>query len=281
MTVPQLTAWPTTTVSRAETITGPSLATGAEVTVTIRPAEAGTGILFRHVPTGIGIPADLHHVAEVPNCTSLTSGEARIDFVEHLMAALWAERITDAVIEVDGGGVPLLDGSAAPYLALLEEAGEARLEGEVPVIEVSDRVFYHSRDGCVILAKPGRGFSYALEHPHPLIGSQFATYVPESEGFAESLARARTFATEQEVQALLTARGLQGAQPDMAIVAFGDRLSAPEPMGNSFARHKIVDMIGDLYLLGRPLAADVIACKTGHGDNRALARKIAEAYGLL
>jgi len=280
MTVSQLTAWPRTTVGRAETIAGPSLATGAEVTVTIRPAEAGTGILFRHLPTGTGVPADLHHVAEVPNCTSLALGEVRIDFVEHLMAALWAHRISDAAIEVDGGEVPVLDGSAAPYAALLQRAGEAGLEGDVPVIEVSGRVFYHSRDGCIILAKPGRGYSYALEHAHPLIGSQFATYRPDSESFAQSLASARTFATEQEVRALLAARGWQGAQPDMAIVAFDDHLSTPEPMGNSFARHKIVDLIGDLYLLGRPLVADVIACKTGHADNRALARTIAKAYRL-
>ncbi len=281
MTLTQSAPWPRTTVARAKTIAGPSLATGAAVTVTVSPAEAKTGILFRHLPTGADIPADLAHTAEVPNCTSLRAGEARVDFVEHLMAALWAQRITDAIIEVGGGEVPLLDGSAEPYLTMIREAGERRLEGEVRAIEVSDRAFYHFRDGRVILARPGRGYSYALEHEHPLIGRQYASYLPDSDSFARDLACARTFATEQETRALLAARGLKGAQPEMAIIVYEDRLSEPEPTKDSFARHKIVDMIGDLYLLGRPFGADVVACRTGHADNRALARQIAEAYGLL
>jgi UDP-3-O-acyl N-acetylglucosamine deacetylase len=275
------TAWPRQTVARANSLSGPCLATGAEVTVTLRPAPTKTGLVFRHVPTRTDIPANLAHVAEVPNCTSLRSGEARIDFVEHLMAALWAERITDAIVEVDGGEIPLLDGSARPYVALARAAGKARLAGEVPPIRVGEIPVVHGEGDRIISAGPGEGYSYLLDHPHPLIGLQAAAFFPASDDFATALAPARTFATEQEARMLLAARDLKGAQPEMAIIAYDDHLSEPEPMPDSFARHKLVDMIGDLYLLGRPLEALVIGTRTGHAENQVLAAEIVRKYGIV
>jgi len=216
----------------------------------------------------------------VPQCTSLAAGPARIDFAEHLMAVLAANGITDVLVEVEGGEIPLLDGSAAPYQELLEDAGVAGLGGSVEPIVLPEPVTVAS-GGKVIGALPGKPeFWYVLDHAHPLIGRQTGCYRLGTDDFARGVAPARTFTTEDEARTLIAARGLEGADETMAIVAYEDRLSAPEPFPNSFAMHKVLDLMGDLYLLGRPLHATVIAFRTGHADNRALARAIRAAVAV-
>jgi UDP-3-O-[3-hydroxymyristoyl] N-acetylglucosamine deacetylase len=262
------------TVRRSAAISGKTLLTGQSVTVSLHPAESGSGIVFRHGPTGTDIPATLEYAADVPQCTALQAESARIDFVEHLLAALAAGGITDALIEVEGSEVPLLDGSAAPYEALLREAQPQPLAEAVEPIELHESVKIET-DEKVIIALPGEpAYWYLLDHEHPLIGRQAAIYRPRRDDFRSQVAPARTFTTEEEARALIAARGLEGADEGMAIVAYADRLSAPEPFPNSFAMHKVIDMLGDLYLLSRPLNATVIAYRTGHTDNRALAQAI-------
>jgi len=262
------------TVRRSAAISGKTLLTGQPVTVSLHPAESGSGIVFRHSPTSTDIPATLEHVADVPQCTSLQAEGVRIDFAEHLLAALAAGGITDALVEVDGSEVPLLDGSAAPYEALLREAQPQPLTETVEPISLLESVKIETEQK-VIIALPGNPeFWYLLDHEHPLIGRQAAVYRPLRDDFRSQAAPARTFTTEEEARVLIAARGLEGADEGMAIVAYADRLSAPEPFPNSFAMHKVIDMLGDLYLLGRPLHATVIAYRTGHTDNRALARAI-------
>jgi UDP-3-O-[3-hydroxymyristoyl] N-acetylglucosamine deacetylase len=190
------------------------------------------------------------------------------------MAALSANGITDALVEVDGSEIPLLDGSATPYQRLLEQAGLAPLTGGVEPIALTEPITVAS-GGKVIAALPGKPeFWYVLDHPHPLIGRQTACFRPGADDFAGGVAPARTFTTEEEARALIAARGLSGADETMAIVAYADRLSAPEPFPDSFAMHKIIDLLGDLYLLGRPIHATVVAFRTGHMENRALARLV-------
>jgi len=262
------------TVRRSAKTSGTTLLSGQPVTVSLHPAQSGAGIVFRHTPTGTDIPATLDHVADVPQCTSLQAGGVRIDFVEHLLAVLAAGGVTDVLVEVDGGEAPLLDGSAAPYEALLCEAETQPLPETVEPIRLRESVKVETEQK-VIIALPGNPeFWYLLDHEHPLIGRQAAIYRPLRDDFRSQVAPARTFTTEEEAQALIAARGLEGADESMAIVAYADRLSAPEPFPNSFAMHKVIDMLGDLYLLGRPLHATVIAYRTGHTDNRALARAI-------
>lgn len=261
------------TVCRAVGLTGRSLATGENVSVTLHPTS-GSGILFRHLPSGVEIPGTLEHVADVPHCTALERQGVYIEYVEHLMAVLAAHGITDLVIEVSGDQLPLLDGSAAPYEALIERAEPITLSESVVPIQLTESVM-HEVDGKVIIALPGNAaYWYLLDHPHPLIGRQAATFRPDHDNFARQVAPARTFSTEEEARGLIQARGLEGAEETMAIIAFPDRLSAPEPFANSFAMHKIIDLMGDLYLLGCPLRATVIAFRTGHKENRALARAI-------
>lgn len=252
--------------------------TGDEVQVTVRPAEAGAGICFHHAATRTKIPADLRHVAETPQCTALAAGEARIEFAEHLLAVLSANGITDVAVEVDGGEVPLIDGSASPYQALVLEAQAVTLDAEIVPIEL-DRELHHVSGEKAILALPGpQQHWYLLEHEHPHIGRQCACYDPASSDFGKEIAPARTFSTEQEARALIEARKLEGADISMSIVAFDHGLSEPEPFPNSFAKHKILDLVGDLYLLGRPIIGRFVAHRSGHAENRALTRQIAETY---
>jgi len=266
------------TVARPASRSGRSLLTGDEVQVTLRPAEAGTGVAFHHVPSGAAIPADLEHVAETRQCTALAAGEARIEFVEHLLAVLSANGITDVAVDVDGGEVPLVDGSASAYQALVLEAEPVTLDAEIVAIEL-DRELHHVSGDKAILALPGpQQYWYLLEHEHAHIGRQCACYDPVSSDFGEEIAPARTFSTEQEARSLIEARKLQGADMAMSIIAFDHELSEPEPFPNSFAKHKILDLMGDLYLLGRPIIGRFVAHRSGHAENRALTRKIAEAY---
>jgi len=117
-------------------------------------------------------------------------------------------------------------------------------------------------------------FGYVLDYAHPLIGRQFALYRPHSDNYVTELAPARTFATEEQARALLHAGDLKAGSEANAIVVYPDRLSAEPRLENEFARHKILDMLGDLWLLGRPLLAHVIGYRTGHTENHALARRI-------
>jgi len=267
-------------VRRPASCVGRSLLTGDEVRVTIQPSEPGAGVHLRHLPSGTLIPADLAHAADTPRCTALELGEARIDFVEHLLAVLSANRITDALVEVDGAEIPLIDGSAAPYQALVLEAEPVATDGEVLPLEL-DRELHYAAGGKAILALPGpQQFWYLLEHDHPHLGRQCACFDPAADDFGKEIAPARTFSTEQEARALIEARELEGADIAMSIIAFDDRLSEPEPFPNSFAKHKLLDLIGDLYLLGRPVLGRFVAHRSGHAENRVLARMIAEAYQL-
>ncbi|MGQ9732480.1 MAG: UDP-3-O-acyl-N-acetylglucosamine deacetylase [Candidatus Zipacnadales bacterium] len=266
------------TVARSAQLRGTALLSGQPVTVTVRPAESGRGIVFRHLPSDTCLPASLDCVREVPQCTSLQLGEAKIDFIEHLMAVLAANGITDVVLEVSGDEVPLQDGSARPYQAMLDQAGVAELPEVVEPLVLSEMLAIVENDRG-LFALPGKPqWWYLLDHPHPLIGRQAACYDPLQDDFTTAVAPARTFATEEEARALIAKRGLRGAEEKMAIVAYANRLSAPEPFPNSFAMHKLLDLLGDLYLLGRPILGRIIAHRTGHVDNRALARRIGEVY---
>lgn len=267
---------PRKTFAQTATRSGPALLTGEQCTVTLRPADAGHGIVLRHMPTDTLIPADLAHVVDTPQCTSLSSGEARIDFTEHLLAVLSANGVTDALIEVDGTEIPLLDGSAAEYQAAAQEAGLVPLGDTYGPIVLTEAVTV-SAPNRGIMALPGAPqYWYLLDHSHPRIGRQAACYDPLADDFARQVAPARTFSTEEEARALIEARGLEGADISMSNIAFADRLAQPEPFANSFAMHKVLDMLGDLYLLGRPVIGRIVAHRTGHADNRALAARIAE-----
>lgn len=256
-------------------MTGLGVRSGRDITVAILPAVSGSGLVIERPDIETAWPVDLDHVVEVPGCTSIGSDADRVDFVEHLLAVLWAHRITDARIVVDGPEIPLFDGSAKPFFEAVEASGNSPVDGKLAPITL-DRAVFEIGDDRAIMALPAETsmFAYSLLHPHPLIGHQYAEFRPQDEDFGETLAPARTFATKQELDDLRETGYIAAGSEDNCLVVYDDGYSDEPFAPNAFARHKLVDLVGDLYLLGRPVNARIVGHRTGHRENRRLAKKI-------
>lgn len=250
---------------------------GGPAQVTIEPGA--DGFAFWRDDLGVRLPADLDHLVEVPNCTALGRGRPEVLFVEHVLAALVGLGYSDAEIHLDGPEIPLLDGSAAPIVAALHEAGRRLLPDEIEPLTLLEPVGFEA-DGQSLQAHPAASWSveYTFVHPHPRIAFDRATFDASCD-FATAIAPARTFATEQELRALAEAGLIAGGSAENLLVVHDDRLSAPLRLEHEFATHKVLDLIGDLALLGRPVQARLVAHRTGHSDNHALARLLRAAAG--
>ncbi|MBI2302272.1 MAG: UDP-3-O-acyl-N-acetylglucosamine deacetylase, partial [Armatimonadetes bacterium] len=247
---------------------------GGEVTLSLRPGD--DGIVFVRRDTGQRYPADLAHHVPVPNCTALgADGRAEVYFVEHVLAALMGLGFSDCEVVLDGPEVPLFDGSALPLVEALGEAGRAELPGEVAPITL-DRPIWLANKGRCLGAVPAEEWSidYSFEHPHPLTPWDHVHLDARTE-FATGIAPARTFATSGEIQALMDQGLIQGGDDSMIVVVYDDHLSSPFRLPHELATHKALDLFGDLALLGCPLQARLVAYRTGHADNHALAQRIA------
>ena len=188
------------TLVRPNSLRGAGVWTGAQIEVTCRPAPPGQGIVF--VRDGVRIPATLEHAVEAANCTGLKAGEAEIYTVEHLLSAAAGLGITDLTVESSGPELPLLDGSAREFVSLFESAGLEELGVACDPLELKEPI--RVGDGeALLIAVPAASarFGYWLDHPHPLIGRQYACFWPDRDAYAEELAPARTFLTEEEGRA--------------------------------------------------------------------------------
>jgi UDP-3-O-acyl N-acetylglucosamine deacetylase len=263
------------TVRREAYATAVGVRFGGEVTLSLAPAEIGAGITLERSDLGQRWPLDIEHSAPGPGCTVSGEGEAGVHFVEHLMAALWARGITDCLVSVDGPEIPLFDGSVRAVLALIDEAGVARATDEVEPLMI-DQKLLSSSEKRAVCALPGQpaSFAYALWYRHPMIGRQFASFQTANQDFDTELAPARTFIPVEEAEEAREAGLLAEGSEENAIIVYEDRLSEEPELPVAFARHKIVDMIGDLYLLGRPLIGRFFGFYTGHKQNHALAHEI-------
>ena len=258
-------------------VAGVGVRTGREISVRLLPAASGEGLVLRRTDIGARVPLDLDHALDISNCTAVgTSPEDATLFVEHLMAVLHAHRITDLTVEVSGPEIPLLDGSATPWNELVMAAGIEDLPREVEPLVVAQELRIENGDKW-LSAKPGppTSFAYDLEYENPLIGKQFASFEPDTESFAEMLAPARTFALIEEIEQMTAAGLLKGGSEQNCRIVCPDHYSDPPTLPDEFARHKILDMLGDLYLFGRPVVGQVTGSRTGHAHNRALLRRIA------
>jgi UDP-3-O-acyl N-acetylglucosamine deacetylase len=248
---------------------------GGDVTLSLGPGEIGEGIVLERTDLGERWPLNLEHSAPGPGCTVSGEDEAAVHYIEHLMAALWAREITDCLVSVDGPEVPLFDGSVRPILALIDEAGVER-SGETIEPLVIDQGLLSSNERCAVSVLPGRptSFAYALKYRHPLIGRQFASFKTATGDFDRDLAPARTFITVEEAEKARQAGLLAAGSEENAIIVYEDHVSEEPELPVAYARHKIVDMIGDLYLLGRPLTGRFFGFYTGHQQNHDLAHEI-------
>ncbi|MBK6421785.1 MAG: UDP-3-O-[3-hydroxymyristoyl] N-acetylglucosamine deacetylase [Gemmatimonadetes bacterium] len=267
------------TIQRPAELAGTGLHTGAAVRLRVAPARGGAGVRFRRIDLDppVEIAATLDAVGGTERRTVLAAGDTRIETVEHLLAAAAAAEIDDLLVLVDGPELPILDGSFAPYCALLSAGGILAVAGRRRALVV-DAPFEVREGDARYLVEPAGGcrLEVTLEHVEPVIGRQHAVFAPGDEPFVTAIAPARTYGFLAEVEALRARGLLAGASADAAIV-----LSATAPLNTTlrwpeeFARHKVGDLLGDLALLGGPLRAAVRAWRPSHRGNIACARAIA------
>ncbi len=258
---------------------------GRRASLTLRPAPAGTGIRFRRSDLGLEIPASFAHVTDTRLCTVLALPEmpvARIGTVEHVMAALAGCGIDDVIVEVDGPEVPIIDGSAAPFVFLIDCAGIATTPGTAEVIEVLRSVRVEEGGAWAELAPlaPGeaQGFDTRLtiDFPGTAIGRQSLGMRITPASFRHELADSRTFTLAAEVEKLRAIGLAQGGSLSNAIVVDGAVVLNPGGLrhADEFVRHKLLDVVGDLALAGAPLRGRFTGHRSGHALNNRLLRAL-------
>ncbi|NLN76881.1 MAG: UDP-3-O-[3-hydroxymyristoyl] N-acetylglucosamine deacetylase [Armatimonadetes bacterium] len=254
-------------------LSGKGLHSGRETVVEMQPAPENTGIVFRHGQNTVSGLA--HNVVDTSRGTTIGFNGFRVLTVEHLMAALRGLGVDNAYVEVKGGETPALDGSAAPYVAAIEAVGLVQQSAPRRLITISEPICVR-RDDSFILAVPSSELSitYVMDYDHPMIGSQSSAYVLREGGFAKEFAPARTFVLYEEVAGLLDRELAKGGSLDNVIVIWPDRMSSALRFSDELVRHKVVDMIGDLALIGGLLSAEVLAVRTGHALNVEFAREV-------
>ncbi|MDZ7628227.1 MAG: UDP-3-O-acyl-N-acetylglucosamine deacetylase [Parvularculaceae bacterium] len=273
-----------TTITRPIEIAGAGLHTGAAARVVLGPAAAGRGINFRR--NGREIPAVLAAVVNTHFNTAVGDDEARVSTIEHLMAALALAGIDNISIEVDGPELPALDGSAAPWLEALGEAGPRDLAAPREVLHIMERVSVTDDHGRSISAEPfdGRVVDVSINFPDAAIGAQRVKLDLDDAADVRRVALARTFCRRDEIDRL-RAKGLSlGGTLDNAVVVDGAHVLNPSGLRDpqEFALHKALDLIGDLRLAGAPLIGRIVADRPGHDLNaRFLAALLADSRAVM
>lgn len=261
--------------------TGVGLHTGNKVTLNLRPAPVNSGIVFHRVDLDpvVEIAARAGNVGDTTLSTTLVKDGVRVATIEHLMSALCGLGIDNAVIEVDAAEIPIMDGSAGPFVFLIQSAGIEEQQASKSFIRITKPVCLRQGDKSVSL-EPFNGFkvSYTLLYDHPVYRkyTKSATVDFSSTSFVKEVSRARTFGFMHEFEELRNRNLALGASMDNAI-AVGDYKVLNEDglrYEDEFVKHKILDAIGDLYLLGRNLVGEFKGYKSGHALNNALLRTL-------
>jgi UDP-3-O-[3-hydroxymyristoyl] N-acetylglucosamine deacetylase len=266
------------TLRRSVGCTGIGLHSGKPVRLELKPAPAEHGIRFRRTDVGVEIPAALENLGGLDHATRLVRQGVCVDTVEHLLSALFALGVDDAVVEVDGPEVPVLDGSAAPFVILIHEAGLRPLPVTRRYLKVL-RPIEVVRGTKWIRVAPADHLhvSYAIGFDHPLLRHQAVSLRVTSETFVEKIAPARTFGFLRDVEALRrSGLALGGSLENAVVIGETGVLNNKLRFEDEFVRHKVLDAIGDLALLGHPVVGHVEAHKAGHALHAALALKLRE-----
>ncbi len=254
---------------------GVGVHTGARVAMTLRPAPIDSGILFRRIDRGgATVAAHWRNVQESPLCTTLTNGEGiSVATVEHLLAAFAGAEIDNLIVDLDGPEVPVMDGSAEPFLFLIERAGVLQQEAPRRAIKVLKPVEVTDGDRKASLAPDaGFGVTFEIDFPNEVVNRQDITLSLDAESFRADVARARTFGFFEDVERLRAAGLARGGSLDNAVVVSGDRILNRDGLryADEFVRHKVLDAVGDLYLAGGPIVGHFRGVRSGHALNRRL-----------
>jgi UDP-3-O-[3-hydroxymyristoyl] N-acetylglucosamine deacetylase len=269
------------TIRRSVALEGVGLHSGKPVKVTLSPAPADSGIVFRAGVGGEPIPAAPESVVDSHYATTIGKNGTRIQTVEHLMAAAAGLGIDNLDVVVEGCEVPAMDGSAKPFVALLTAAGRTSQGPRRRPITIRGPLRVGGGNRWVqILPSPEFRISYTLDNDHPAIGTQALSWVPTEESFVEDYAPARTYGFLKDL-GLMRKHGLAlGGSLDNAIVVGQRGTLNGLRYRDEFVRHKVLDLVGDLALLGRPIHGHVVARNAGHALNFELVVVIQRALGL-
>ena len=269
------------TLRREVACTGIGLHSGRPVRLRLLPAPAEHGVRFARTDVGVEIPATLDFVGEQDHATTLRRDGVSIGTVEHLLAALCGLGIDDVRVEVDGPEVPVLDGSAAPFVILLHEAGLRPLAAPRVLLKVLAPVeVRHGAKGARLVPAEHFEVAYSIGFDHPLLRHQALSLRLTPRTFTEAIAPARTFGFLREVEMLRrSGLALGGSLENAVVIGETGVLNNKLRFEDEFVRHKILDAVGDLALLGRPLLGRLEATRAGHSLHAAVAQKLLATKG--
>lgn len=263
------------TLSSVAVIQGIGLHTGLPATLTFHPAENGITFVRTDIPNAQPIVADVYHVGSTLRGTNLKNSTAEVCTVEHVLSALHALGITDVTVEMDGPEPPVTDGASDVYADAFLKAGLKDLSTEQPLLEIKRKITYTSGN-IVYSAEPTDKltFTFVYEHKHPLVSHLEYTLEFTPENYLAQIARARTFGFEEEL-AFLKAHGLaKGGNLENAVIIGKDRFLNERRYPDEMVRHKLLDLIGDISLIGRKLPPLTITCKGGGHKHNIIFAKI-------
>jgi UDP-3-O-[3-hydroxymyristoyl] N-acetylglucosamine deacetylase len=263
--------------------TGVGLHTGEKVYLTLRPAPVNSGVVFRRIDLDVPVevPARADHVGDTRLSTSLEKDGVKISTVEHLMSAFAGLGIDNVYVDLTAPEVPIMDGSAGPFVFLLQSAGIQEQTSPKQYIRIRKKVRLEDGDKWAQF-KPLDGFkvSFTIDFDHPVIKNavQVATVDFSTTSFVKEVSRARTFGFMHDLEALRNSGLAMGGSLDNAIVMDNYHILNEDGLRyeDEFVKHKVLDAIGDLYLLGHPLIGEFSAYKSGHELNNRLLRKLIE-----
>jgi len=268
------------TLKEPVSYSGIGIHTGRCAAVRLLPAAAGTGIVFKRVdlPDGPLIPATVEHVADTSRSTTLGIGDVRIHTVEHLLAPLSVYGIDNVLIEINTIEPPVADGSSAPFVEMIEKAGIVEQEEEIAVASLTAPLYWSEKE-IHIVALPSDSFrvSYTLSYPGSrVLSSQYRSLEITPESFKNEIAPCRTFSRYEEVSMLMDLGLIKGGSLDNAVIVKDDVIFSKGGLRfpDEMARHKILDLIGDLSLVGAPFTAHIIAIRSGHQANFHFAKQL-------
>ncbi|MGZ5503808.1 MAG: bifunctional UDP-3-O-[3-hydroxymyristoyl] N-acetylglucosamine deacetylase/3-hydroxyacyl-ACP dehydratase [Chthoniobacterales bacterium] len=271
------------TLAKSASLNGTSLHTGAKVTLRLQPASVDHGIKFKRKdldgePT---IDARIENLKTVERATTIGEGAMRVHTVEHILSALSAMGVDNAIIEMDASEPPIGDGSGAPYVELIKKAGVAAQESPRRIFEVRDPISVETKGGSLLIILPDEKFRISCTQAGP--NNRFAQFLSTEITpaiFENEIAPARTFVFYEDVQQLMEKNLIKGGSLENAIVIRGEAVLSKEPLRfkDEFVRHKILDIIGDLALLGQRIRGHVVAVKPGHGANAELVRALVREH---
>ncbi len=262
------------TIAKSVEIVGIGLHKGVPVKMKLEPLDSDMGIIFYRVDQGVTIPLKIENVVDTKMATVIGKDGVVVSTIEHLLSAVYAYGIDNLRVIIDNDEIPVLDGSSSGYCMLIDEAGIKELEKSKKAIKIKKEVEVTTDDGKKVALKPSNHiiYDFSIDFEHPVIGEQKFRFDYSIEEYKESISRARTFGFLHEVQYLRSIGLAQGGSMENAIVLDQSKILNPEGLryDNEFVRHKILDAIGDMALLGYTIVGEYNAYAGSHHLNHLL-----------